>query len=78
MILSTMKETSTEMGFRGKKKRREGRSEETEKDLLDQSIMDIIHSPSTIPQMSTDRVPKVIGLHDGSKGVHPPFKTAVD
>jgi len=73
-----MKETSTEMGFRGKKKRREGRSEETEENPLDQSIMDIIHSPRTISQMSTDRVPKVIGLHDGSKGVHPPFKTAVD
>jgi hypothetical protein len=40
--------------------------------------MNIIHSPSTIPQMSTDRMSEVVGLHDGSEGVHESFKTAVD
>ena len=59
-----------EGGSRKSGKRRE--------DSLDQSIMDIIHSPSTIPQMSTNRMSEVIGLHDGSEGVHKSFKTTVD
>jgi hypothetical protein len=28
--------------------------------------------------MSTDRMSEVVGLHDGSEGVHESFKTAVD
>jgi hypothetical protein len=69
------------IGRRSRRRSRSSRKKEGKKeaeDSLDQSIMDIIHSPSTIPQMSTDRMSEVVGLHNGSEGVHESFKTAVD
>jgi hypothetical protein len=60
------------------KERERRRRKKKEKNPLPKSIIDIIHCPSPLSQMSTNRMSKIIILHNVSEGVHPSFQTTVD
>jgi len=58
--------------------RMERSNQKRKENLLLESIIDVIHCPSAIPQMSTNGMSKIITLHNVSKGVHPSFQTTVN